>query len=222
MKNLAVYLIISLLIHFAVIMSSYNKDSAKRTFVTVNENIISIDIMQAEKGTANADNSLDNNEISQQEKNIAAIEKKEIVHKNALKKVEKKKTAENKKIKENTKKVTKTNDNKKQELKTAKTGNNMLSQTEKFIAGRADYIPKPKYPLASRRKKEEGTVIIKVYLNNTGRAEKWELYKSSGYAKLDTEALKVIKKAKFTPASSNGKPVSSHINLKITFDLKDL
>lgn len=221
MKNIAVYLIISFLIHFVIIFYIFNKDNAKHTFASVNENIVSFEIMQAEKGSTNANEKLDNNEISQKEKNISKSEKKEIIHKKAVKKVEKK-TVENRKTKNNDKKSNKINDNKKQELKTAKSGSNMLSQAKNYTAGRADYVPKPKYPLSSRRKKEEGTVIIKVYINNTGIAEKWELHKSSGYAKLDTEALKVIKKAKFTPASSDGKPVSSHINLKITFDLKDL
>ena len=49
----------------------------------------------------------------------------------------------------------------------------------------------------------------------------YKIIKSSGYKKLDKQAERSVKAAKFQPALNNGKPVSSDFELKITFSLKD-
>lgn len=164
----------------------------------------SIEIYQVSKGILNAADIAGIDEISQKEtpdnKNDNNIRR----NNNAI---DKQKRAEQKKSVP-------------QEAKSAKKGADALgAETENIIAGYANYVPKPIYPITSRRNKEEGSVIIKINLDEKGKPLKWEIASSSNYKNLDKEAMAVIGRAKFTPASINGKPAQSVINLKITFSL---
>lgn len=48
----------------------------------------------------------------------------------------------------------------------------------------------------------------------------YKMVQSSGYKRLDKEAEKSLKTAKFQPALKNGEPVNSNFDLKITFTLQ--
>lgn len=65
----------------------------------------------------------------------------------------------------------------------------------------------PLYPMTARRFGEEGTVVLRVELDETGRVANAHIKSSSGYPRLDEAALTVIRSWRCTPAQRNGQPV---------------
>lgn len=65
----------------------------------------------------------------------------------------------------------------------------------------------PTYPPYSRRMGEEGTVVLRVELAETGAVVSARVQTSSGHARLDEAALGVVKTWRCTPAMRNGQPV---------------
>lgn len=65
----------------------------------------------------------------------------------------------------------------------------------------------PAYPAQSRRFGEEGTVVLRVELDESGRVAAARVDRSSGHVRLDEAALAVIKTWRCTPALRNGQPV---------------
>lgn len=87
----------------------------------------------------------------------------------------------------------------------------------------ADYLrnPKPYYPGMSRRLREEGTVLVRVYVSPQGTPERVELNKSSGYARLDESAVETIRQHwKFAPARQGGVAVGAWVLVPIAFTLE--
>lgn len=80
----------------------------------------------------------------------------------------------------------------------------------------------PPYPARAMRRRMEGTVFLNVTIGTDGRAKRVELAESSGHRILDNQALKYVKRWKFTPAKDgSGQPVEDTLRLPITFDLRD-
>jgi TonB family protein len=79
--------------------------------------------------------------------------------------------------------------------------------------------PKPRYPMLARRKGYEGTIILRVFVLESGGVGKVELEKSSGYEILDESALKAVKEWVFTPGKKDGEPVPSWVTVPIKFQL---
>ncbi|WP_341685188.1 energy transducer TonB [Limnohabitans sp.] len=85
----------------------------------------------------------------------------------------------------------------------------------------ADYLnnPAPPYPRMSRRMGEQGTVLIRVFINTEGRAEKAEIRTSSGYARLDDTALETVKRWRYVPGTRAGVAEAMWFNVPIRFVL---
>lgn len=85
----------------------------------------------------------------------------------------------------------------------------------------ADYLnnPAPSYPPLSRRLREQGTVLLRVYVLPTGLPEVVELKSSSGCERLDQSALAAVRKWKFTPAQSAGRSVGAWVVVPVAFSL---
>lgn len=81
--------------------------------------------------------------------------------------------------------------------------------------------PGPRYPSASRRAHEEGTVMLKVLVSPDGRAQDLTVATSSGFSRLDEAALATVKRWAFVPAKKAGKAVSAWVLVPVTFDLGD-
>jgi protein TonB len=81
--------------------------------------------------------------------------------------------------------------------------------------------PKPVYPPEARRRKQQGLVILNVFITNEGRPQRVEVAQSSGYALLDEAALTAIKQWRFTPARIGNITVSSQVEVPIRFRLLD-
>lgn len=68
-----------------------------------------------------------------------------------------------------------------------------------------EYAPSPRYPPMSLRNGEEGTVLLLVKVDATGKPIDVELKKSSGYRELDKNAMKhVLANWRFHPAMHQG------------------
>lgn len=81
--------------------------------------------------------------------------------------------------------------------------------------------PGPRYPSASRRAHEEGTVLLKVLVSSDGHARELAIATSSGFARLDDAALDTVRRWAFVPAKQAGRPVSAWVLVPVTFELGD-
>ncbi len=64
--------------------------------------------------------------------------------------------------------------------------------------------PAPQYPSESRRLGEEGMVLLRVIIDEAGRADRIEIERSSGHSRLDDAARAAVKSALFRPYVENG------------------
>lgn len=85
----------------------------------------------------------------------------------------------------------------------------------------ADYLhnPPPAYPRMSRRMGEQGTVLVRVFINSEGRAEKAEVRTSSGYPRLDEAALDTVQRWRYVPGKRAGQAEAMWFNVPIRFVL---
>ncbi|MDI1275114.1 energy transducer TonB [Polaromonas sp.] len=67
--------------------------------------------------------------------------------------------------------------------------------------GETEYIrpPRPVYPALSKRSGEAGVVIIAVYYSTSGHARRAEVFKSSGFERLDRAAREAVMASQVTP-----------------------
>ena len=65
--------------------------------------------------------------------------------------------------------------------------------------------PGPSYPYLSRKAREEGVVTLRVLVSADGRAKQLSVEQSSGFARLDDEALKTVRRWRFLPARRAGR-----------------
>lgn len=80
--------------------------------------------------------------------------------------------------------------------------------------------PAPRYPSESKRSGEEGLVVLRVLINELGRAARIEVERSSGYARLDAAARAAVEHALFKPYIENGAPRMSLAMIPIEFTWK--
>jgi TonB family protein len=74
-----------------------------------------------------------------------------------------------------------------------------------------------KYPEASQRNGEEGTVFIQVYVSDSGQVRKARLTRSSGSDRLDNAAIESVLAWRFKPATDAGRNVSGWANVHVTY-----
>ena len=65
----------------------------------------------------------------------------------------------------------------------------------------------PRYPSASRRMGEEGTVVLRVELDEAGHVTHARVQTGSGHARLDETAIATVQTWRCTPALRDGRPV---------------
>ena len=87
----------------------------------------------------------------------------------------------------------------------------------------ADYLdnPKPAYPVSSRRRGEEGRVVLRVLVDAEGRAAKVEVQESSGHGRLDESAVTAVTRWRFVPARRGSEPLAAWVRVPIVFSLQD-
>lgn len=89
------------------------------------------------------------------------------------------------------------------------------------ISSGVEYLrpPQPEYPLLSRRKGEEGKVVLRALINLKGRPDQVEIQTSSGSTRLDEAARQAVQRAVFKPHLENGNPVMVYAIVPIKFQL---
>lgn len=69
-------------------------------------------------------------------------------------------------------------------------------------------VPPPvEVPLASRRLRESGTVLLRVLVDAQGLPKQITLHKSSGFARLDEQALSAMRQARFQAVNTDGQAI---------------
>ena len=79
----------------------------------------------------------------------------------------------------------------------------------------------PYYPSFSKRAGEQGEVVVRLIIDETGIVEEVALLRSSGFPRLDRAASEIGKRYRFKPYSVNGNPARISTNLLIKFNLKN-
>lgn len=80
--------------------------------------------------------------------------------------------------------------------------------------------PSPAYPRESRLAREEGLVILKVLIDETGHARDIDVYRSSGHPRLDREACAAVARALFKPYLDGGTARPAVAMVPIEFSLR--
>ncbi|MCI4654024.1 energy transducer TonB [Sphingomonas aquatilis] len=75
----------------------------------------------------------------------------------------------------------------------------------------------PRYPLDSRRKREQGTVVLQVLLSADGRVASVSVSQSSGFERLDKAALDAVRRWRWSPTIRDGQAVMVTGRVRIPF-----
>ena len=91
------------------------------------------------------------------------------------------------------------------------------------LCNRPGYLtnPKPDYPPEARRRKQQGLVVLNVFITGEGRPQRVEVAQSSGHALLDAAALEAVRQWRFSPARIGNLPIASQVEVPIRFKLSN-
>jgi protein TonB len=80
----------------------------------------------------------------------------------------------------------------------------------------------PPYPALSQRMGEQGTTLLKVAIDNTGKVTDCTVVTSSGSTRLDAAAVEYVKANwRWQPPTQAGKPVAATTEVSVKWDLKN-
>jgi len=87
--------------------------------------------------------------------------------------------------------------------------------------GGANYLrsPQPQYPAIARQQGWEGTVVLRVQIQADGKIGAIQILQSTGHKVLDDAAIEAVRAAQFQPARHNGVPITSWVEVPVTFRL---
>ena len=80
--------------------------------------------------------------------------------------------------------------------------------------------PQPVYPLQSKRLGERGLVVLRVVVDVQGRPKQISVEQSSGFRRLDEEALRAMREARFKPYMEDGQPREVSVPAPINFEME--
>ena len=81
--------------------------------------------------------------------------------------------------------------------------------------------PPPVYPVAARRLREEGVVLVRVAVAADGRPTAVTVERGCGHPLLDEAAREAVRRWTFEPARAGGTPVDSLVVIPVRFSLSD-
>jgi len=87
-----------------------------------------------------------------------------------------------------------------------------------IVPPRPTYTPEPEYSEEARHARYQGTVVMKILINNAGDVVRVRLERSLGMG-LDEKAMEGVTHWRFTPATHNGQPVAVEMNIETSFNL---
>lgn len=79
--------------------------------------------------------------------------------------------------------------------------------------------PPPPYPRMSLRLGEQGRVIVRVYVDRTGKPIKVVMGTSSGFERLDKAALDAVAGYRFVPGTRSGVPEEMWVDVPLVFKI---
>lgn len=79
--------------------------------------------------------------------------------------------------------------------------------------------PAPDYPVLSRRRREEGTVYLLVWVSRSGNPDKIQVARSSGFTRLDDAARKTVMQWRFVPARRGKSEIDAKVTVPVVFRL---
>ncbi|MGA9875411.1 MAG: energy transducer TonB, partial [Solirubrobacteraceae bacterium] len=79
--------------------------------------------------------------------------------------------------------------------------------------------PAPKYPLESRRLREQGSVLLRVEVSPAGSALEVLIEHTSGWRLLDDAAVAAVKRWRFVPARRGEDPIEAWVLVPVDFEL---
>ena len=85
-------------------------------------------------------------------------------------------------------------------------------------APRALNTPDPEYSEEARKAKFQGTVVLWLVVDQSGRPQQVKVARSLGMG-LDQKAIEAVRRWTFEPAQKDGKPVAVQINVEVNFRL---
>jgi len=88
------------------------------------------------------------------------------------------------------------------------------------LDAKAVTIVPPKYPIESRRRREQGTVVLSVTLGTDGSVDAVEVARSSGFERLDRAALDAVRRWRWSPTLRDGVAVAVRGTVDIPFILQ--
>lgn len=86
----------------------------------------------------------------------------------------------------------------------------------------ASYLknPPPLYPMKSRMRKQQGTVLLDVRVSADGRPMNVSVRRSSGHTLLDRAALEAVQQWMFVPARHGSNRIEANVEVPVTFQLR--
>ncbi len=78
---------------------------------------------------------------------------------------------------------------------------------------------RPRYPTASVRAREQGTVVLRVLVGSDGSVQAVEIERSSGHGRLDAAARETVLQGRFRPVMQDGKAIAAWGLVPIEFRL---
>ncbi|MGH7825294.1 MAG: energy transducer TonB [Candidatus Binatia bacterium] len=91
-----------------------------------------------------------------------------------------------------------------------------------LVGVRYAHNPKPEYPDNARSEGHEGTVVLRVLVDEEGRSKSLEVNRSSGHEALDKAAVETVRRWRFHAARYGDKRVENWVKIPIVFRLADL
>lgn len=79
----------------------------------------------------------------------------------------------------------------------------------------------PEYPLAAHRDRAEGTVLVGILVDSSGRPSEVEVVRRSGNRDLDRAAVDAVRQWTFEPAVRGGRKVEARVEVPVTFRLDE-
>jgi protein TonB len=77
------------------------------------------------------------------------------------------------------------------------------------------------YPSFSKRSGEQGEVVVRLVIDESGNVEDFAILRSSSFPRLDRAATEIGRRYRFKPFLVNGSPARISTNLLIKFNLKN-
>jgi TonB family protein len=93
------------------------------------------------------------------------------------------------------------------------------AQTISPRASPASPLQQPPHPPLARSRGEEGTVVMNLFVTETGEVAEAHLATSSGYSELDSAAMQATQRWRLAPGTIGGIPVCMWVKFAVVFSL---